>query len=201
MNFRNVLSFFKRRLTGSKTKFETMINDRNLVVGTASEIRNAHFHIYGAKKGIQNLVIGDDCVIEGSIVLHKNTAKVKIGNRVFIGPNTTLFCYDDLYIQDDVMISWGCTLITTNAHSLKSSERETDVLNWKKGWQHKNWSVVESKPVTIEKKCWIGFNSIITKGVTLREGTVVASGSVVTKSSDPYTIIGGNPAVFIKSTE
>ncbi len=44
------------------------------------------------------------------------------------------------------------------------------------------------------------FKSIILKGVVLGEGVVVASGSVVTKSFDDYSIIGGNPAKFIRKT-
>ena len=34
--------------------------------------------------------------------------------------------------------------------------------------------------------------------VGLGNGSVVAAGSVVTKDVDPYTIVGGNPARFIK---
>ncbi|MBW7952730.1 MAG: antibiotic acetyltransferase, partial [Chitinophagaceae bacterium] len=42
--------------------------------------------------------------------------------------------------------------------------------------------------------------SIILKGVTIGEGAIVAAGSVVTKDVAPYTIVGGNPAKFIKET-
>jgi acetyltransferase-like isoleucine patch superfamily enzyme len=48
---------------------------------------------------------------------------------------------------------------------------------------------------------WIGFNSIILKGVTIGEGAVIAAGSVVTKDVSPYTIVGGNPAKFLKKIE
>jgi tetrahydrodipicolinate N-succinyltransferase len=53
-------------------------------------------------------------------------------------------------------------------------------------------------PIIIEDDVWIGYGSIILSGVTLAKGTVVAAGSVVVKSSQPYAIIGGNPAHFIK---
>lgn len=45
---------------------------------------------------------------------------------------------------------------------------------------------------------WIGTDSLILSGVKLSRGTVVAAGSVVTKSTEPYSIIGGNPAKLIK---
>ena len=41
-------------------------------------------------------------------------------------------------------------------------------------------------------------NSIILKGVTIGEGSIVGAGSVVTKSVPPWTIVGGNPARIIR---
>ena len=38
-------------------------------------------------------------------------------------------------------------------------------------------------------------------GVTIGEGSLVAAGSVVTKSVSPHSVVGGNPAKFICSTE
>ena len=38
-------------------------------------------------------------------------------------------------------------------------------------------------------------------GVTIGEGALVAAGSVVTKSVSPHTVVGGNPARFICTTE
>lgn len=52
--------------------------------------------------------------------------------------------------------------------------------------------------VTIEDDVWTGANITILKGVTIGRGSVVAAGSVVTKSCPPYSIIGGVPAKIIK---
>jgi lipopolysaccharide transport system ATP-binding protein len=52
--------------------------------------------------------------------------------------------------------------------------------------------------LNIENDVWIGAFSIIFSGVRLGNGSVVAAGSVVTKDVEPYTIVGGNPARFIK---
>jgi acetyltransferase-like isoleucine patch superfamily enzyme len=188
---------FKRK---ESERYETLIRQGNMTVGEGCNIGALSIQYYETGDNVLNVEIGRDCYLNGTIVLHTKTSKVKIGDRVFIGPNTTLFCYDEIEIKDDVMISWGCTLIDTNAHSLKSEERKSDVQDWMKGFQYKNWSVVEHKPIQIKEKCWIGFNSIIMKGVVLGQGTVVASGSVVTKSTEDYDIVGGNPATFIKKT-
>ena len=40
--------------------------------------------------------------------------------------------------------------------------------------------------------------AIVLPGVTIGEGAVVGAGSVVTKDVEPWTVVGGNPAKFIK---
>ena len=55
------------------------------------------------------------------------------------------------------------------------------------------------KETIIGDHCWIASNSLIMAGVVLGPRTVVAAGSVVTKSfPDGYVLIGGNPAKVIK---
>lgn len=48
--------------------------------------------------------------------------------------------------------------------------------------------------VVIEDWCYIGAHSQIMPGVTIGEGSLVAAGSVVTKSIPPHSVVGGNPA-------
>lgn len=55
------------------------------------------------------------------------------------------------------------------------------------------------KKITIGNGVWIGANAVIMPGVTVAEGTVVGAGSVVTKSSEPFSIIVGVPAEKIKN--
>jgi len=52
--------------------------------------------------------------------------------------------------------------------------------------------------ITIKKDVWIGANCIITAGVTIGEGAVIAAGSVVTKDVEPFAIMGGVPAKLIR---
>jgi len=51
--------------------------------------------------------------------------------------------------------------------------------------------------VTIGDRVWIGYRALVLPGVSIGEGAVVAAGAVVTKSVEPYTIVGGNPARLI----
>jgi acetyltransferase-like isoleucine patch superfamily enzyme len=55
------------------------------------------------------------------------------------------------------------------------------------------------KDIVLEEKCWIGMNSVILPGVHLGSNTIVAAGSVVTKSFKCGSIIiGGVPAKELK---
>ena len=150
------------------------------------------------------VTIGDDSVINATINMGECT--IKIGNRVMINNETTFYCVNGITIGNDVMISWGCTLIDNNSHSLISSDRVNELANAKKKYEEgtigndTNWSIVKNAPIVIKDKAWIGFNSIILKGVTIGEGAVIAAGSVVTKDVPDYAVVGGNPAQIIKYT-
>lgn len=52
--------------------------------------------------------------------------------------------------------------------------------------------------VIIGNDVWIGQDALILSGVTIGDGAVIAARAVVTKSVEPYTIVGGNPARAIR---
>lgn len=56
-------------------------------------------------------------------------------------------------------------------------------------------------PITICDGVWIGARAIVLPGVTIGEGAIIAAGAVVTKDVEPWTVVGGNPAKFIKKRE
>ena len=60
---------------------------------------------------------------------------------------------------------------------------------------------ITSKPITIKDNVWVATGAIVLPGVTIGAGAVVAAGSVVVKDVEPWTVVGGNPAKFIKKRE
>jgi virginiamycin A acetyltransferase len=65
------------------------------------------------------------------------------------------------------------------------------------------WSDVPLTPVNkgntvIGNDVWIGNAVTIMPGVNIGDGAILASNSVVTKDIEPYSIVGGNPAKFIR---
>ena len=54
------------------------------------------------------------------------------------------------------------------------------------------------KPIIIEDQVWVAADAFIGPGVTIGEGAVVGARSAVFKNVEPWTVVGGNPAKFIK---
>ena len=57
---------------------------------------------------------------------------------------------------------------------------------------------LEFKPVVIEDDADLGVNSVIMPGVTIKKGTQVGAGAVVTKDFPEYSVIAGVPAKLIR---
>lgn len=107
---------------------------------------------------------------------------INFGKNIFINNNLKCVARGGITIEDGVMIAPGVTILTVN-HDLKDH------------------CVLIPMPVTIKKNVWIGANATICPGVIIGEGAVIAAGAVVTKDVEPYTVVGGVPAKFIKNIE
>ena len=139
--------------------------------------------------------LGDGTIFRARVSADRREAAVIVGSNTFIG-GSHFVCAERIEIGNDVLIAWGCTIVDHNSHSIFWSERKSDVADTHN--QTKNWTNVAISPVIIKDKAWIGFNSIILKGVVIGEGAIVGAGSVVSKNVEPYTIVAGNPAIMIK---
>ncbi|SNS23653.1 galactoside O-acetyltransferase [Noviherbaspirillum humi] len=55
------------------------------------------------------------------------------------------------------------------------------------------------KKIVIEDDVWIGAGAVIMPGVRLAQGTVVGANAVVTRDTEPYSIVVGAPAHKIRN--
>lgn len=147
--------------------------------------------------------IGDHTILDCKLFISEK-GKVIIGNNCWLG-NSNFNIINLLTIDNNVFISYDCSFMDHDSHSINFLEREHDILQQLEDYrtgkyilENKNWDVVNSKPIKICSNAWIGMNCIILKGVTIGEGAIVAAGSVVTKDVDAWTVVGGNPAKFLK---
>ena len=54
------------------------------------------------------------------------------------------------------------------------------------------------KPIIIEDRAWVAAEAFIGPGVTIGEGAVVGARAAVFKDVEAWTVVGGNPARFLK---
>lgn len=153
------------------------------------------------KPGKKYLHIGSESVIHGTFIFEAVTGEISVGNRCFIGSGTKLISRSGISLGNDVLVSWGCTIYDHDGHSVEWEKRKNDILqvyndicSCGDAGRNKNWDVVETSPIIIEDKAWIGFGVSILKGVHIGEGAVVAANSVVTGDVEPWTVVGGTPA-------
>lgn len=145
--------------------------------------------------GTGRILVGADTMLRCRINFDHECGEVKIGDRCFLG-SSHLVCHTAITIGNDVIMSWGVTVVDHDSHALAWEDRSRDIGDWMQGI--KNWDKVVVAPVTIEDKAWIGFGASILKGVTVGEGAVIGANAVVTKSVPPYCVVAGNPARVVK---
>lgn len=107
-----------------------------------------------------------------------------IGKGCMIQQCCTFFDRGGIIIGNNVAIAPKVNLITLN-HDFSPTNRDATFCS----------------PITIEDNVWIGINSTVLPGITIGKNAVVAANSVVTKNVTPNTIVGGNPAKYIKAIE
>jgi acetyltransferase-like isoleucine patch superfamily enzyme len=134
----------------------------------------------------------------GYIALEKSSSRMRIGNNCVVGAGSVVDVAEEVILENDVYISYNCVIMDADGHSVRYSLRKLDLPQGIKGVKKKLTGVI-SEPIKFCTGAWVGAGSIVLKGVTIGEGGIVAAGSVVTKSVDPWTIVGGNPAKVIRS--
>ena len=125
--------------------------------------------------------------------------RVTIYPGVWISPGRNVVVGDDVDLAKDVLIttSGGVeigdrTLIGYRTQILSSNHTIPPV------GEPFPISGDDHKKVVIKNDVWIGANCVITPGVTIGEGAVIAAGAVVTQDVKPNSIVGGVPAKLIR---
>lgn len=127
--------------------------------------------------------LGIDSKIYGKISA-LNPQNIFVGNCVTFNEGVLLIAKTEpITIGDDVRISAGVQIVATglNADVIESISRSH-----------------YSAPINIGNNVWLGVGAIITAGVKIGDGSVVAAGAVVGKDVPANTLVGGVPAKVIR---
>jgi acetyltransferase-like isoleucine patch superfamily enzyme len=121
--------------------------------------------------------IGDFTLLNGALIM--------VEERIEIGSHC--------------LVSWNVGIADSDFHPLQPAQRLVDAEALAPFFTGRPpRPALKTAPVVIGNNVWIGMNATILKGVTIGDNSVVAAGSVVTKSVEPNTVVAGNPAAPIK---
>lgn len=103
-----------------------------------------------------------------------------MGDYSCLSANVDCYSVDKIIIGAQVVVSQGVFLCCAS-HDISSPIME-----------------LTYKTITIKDNAWIAAGAFIAPGVVIGEGAVVGARAVVTKDVEPWTVVAGNPAKFIK---
>jgi putative colanic acid biosynthesis acetyltransferase WcaF len=109
--------------------------------------------------------------------------QLEIGDSVYIDQGCYLYNPYPIRIQDRVIVSFGCVLCTPS-HDYTQAR----------------YPLIGDE-IVVESDCWLMAEVFVCPGVHVHSGSVIAARAVVTRDVEPRTVVGGNPARFIKHRE
>jgi acetyltransferase-like isoleucine patch superfamily enzyme len=129
--------------------------------------------------------LGSRVAIRENVIIAGNGV-LKIGDGTAINESTIITCTEEVTIGNDCMIAPHVFILDVD-HEFGTK----DLPMCKQGYN--------VAPVFIGNDVWIGTHSIVTKGVTIGDGAIIAANSVVNKDVPSFSIVGGTPAKVLKS--
>lgn len=157
---------------------------------------NARLISKNAEKAVR---IGNDSAIRG-IIRCEPQGRVVIGDMVYVGDGVIVSAQARIEIASLTLVAHGVQIFDNDTHPTDPDGREAHfkaIL----GLQPPGSYRIAAAPVRIGRRCWIGFNSAIMKGVTIGDEAIVAAGSVVIRDVPAGAVVAGNPARIVKSND
>lgn len=140
--------------------------------------------------------VGDDCRLSTAMTISGRGASaatpvLEVGDNVGIGWQTTIAVGRRIRFEDNVRIAGRAFFAGYPGHPVDAADRAAGLPDTED----------QVGDIVLRRDVWIGTGCTVSAGVEIGEGTIVASGSVVTKSLPPHVLAGGVPAKVIRSLE
>lgn len=179
----------------SKGKREIELKN-NATIGTGSYISDSAI-IQNSTGDCNRIVIGNETNIMGYLLVYKHGGQIDIGNHCWIAADAKVWSAKKISIGNRVLIAHNVNITDNIAHPIDTKLRHLDILHIRqKGFQEK--VDLNEKEIIIEDDVWIGFNSIILKGVRIGKGAIIGAGTIINKDVPDYAIMVGNPARIVR---
>lgn len=167
---------------GSKLRvFRYRINP-NITIGKNATIeKNVTISTSGGGK----IIIGDNCVLYQHSFLLTWGGDIKIGNNFSLNAFSTVYGQGGITIGNFVMVAGNTSIIPANHGFERLDIPMRSQEQVKKG-------------IVIEDDVWIGSGVRVLDGITISKGCVIGAGTVLTKSTEPFSVYVGVPGKKIK---
>lgn len=161
-------------------------SNNTMVIGRKTLLNGITLKVHGSNNRI---LIGENCKLGRGckLYLFGNNCELNIGNGCTFNHDNELLVQEDskkIIIGEDCMFSHHINVRTSDAHSLFNLEGER---------------INNARDVIIGNHVWITANVIIQKGVTISDGSIIATCSVVTKDIPSNCVAAGMPAKLVKA--
>lgn len=191
---KRIFNFLERDQVNSKIRE----NEKLVTIGLNSKLYSES-SIGNFTKDKSKIVIGANTHIRGQLHNLWTGGRIEIGDFSFVGEGTRIWSALSIKIGNRVMIAHNVNIHDNISHPIDANLRHLDfkrVLGI--GQFDYSTELIKAKPIIIEDDVWIGFNSIIMRGVRIGKGAIVGAGSVVTHDVPENAVVVGNPARIIK---
>ena len=142
--------------------------------------------------GSGQITLGDDVIIgrRNSWVVGfpcSTSAEIVIGSNCRIGYQNIIAAATSIRIGDNVRLASNVNIFDNPSHPIEPSRR------------NEAFRLDEASPVSIGDNVWIGMNCFVMRGVTIGDNSVIAAGSIVTRSIPANSLAAGAPAKVIRN--
>ena len=154
--------------------------------------------LLNAQGNAGSIAIGSRSIIRGELFVFAHGGKITIGSDCYVGDNSRIWSGGSVTIGDHVLVAHNVSIMDNLTHPIDRMARRSQMRAiYEVG--HPAQVELDDRPVVIKTDAWVGAHALVLRGVTIGEGAIVAAGAVVTKDVAPYTIVGGNPAVVLRT--
>lgn len=145
----------------------------------------------------EQAVLEGDCVVRGCLRLEPQ-GRMRIGSFVYVGDGAIVSAQSEVTIGEATLLAHGVMVFDNNSHPINPHAREIQFRRMVGVKDRYTPIVVDAAPVRIGRRCWIGMNAMVMKGVSIGDDTIVAAGSVVTADLPSGVVAAGNPARVLR---
>ncbi len=111
---------------------------------------------------------------------------------------TQFVCDEKITVGTGCMLGWNAVVMDTRRAPLDPDARRALLQRVPTTQPRRLLGEVQTAPVRIGSNVYIGFDVMVMPGVTIGDGAVVGSRSVVWDDVEPYAMVVGNPARLVK---